>query len=448
MPRTTSAFVLCALMLSVPSSGLFRVVADDATDSPGNEPTRTTIIHAHRPVQSIAKSLTDVMGRSNIRIATDVESNVVMLTGSQQEVENAANLLRALDLAPQMINIAVVIVVRNTATGDDDIHDELQLSTLNEMQVQLQFGQQVTVPESVQRVGSKTMARSYRRENVGTLVHATPRIVGNGIMLALTIEKSWIETPKTDEADSEAENLALPVSYNTEAETTLHLQHGQSQTFRAVVSRGRNDGRDVLITVSATTAQQQSAVRGTTTGKATSGRSRQGGAMPGQPSSGRGGGTAGSRSRTGAAQRRGFGGREILRPGDRSGSRGGFGGDFGRPGGRRDDTQSGRRTRPESEGETAPSEGPTSVPNEGTSASEEDSAKIHRLETQGRRYFHVLDRDTNGRVDREEWETSRRLKPMFEAAGIMVTSVSENEFVKQFVAATRHSEQQRQGSDE
>lgn len=236
MPRINSTRSFCALMLIVVIAGSTGAAADDAAEPSENESVRTTIIHANRPVQSLAKSLMEVMRRSDINITTDIESNVVLLTGSQVEVDKATTLLRALDQAPQMINIDVVIVVRNTTTGEDSIVDELQLSTLNDLQTMLQFGQQVSVPEAVQRVGSRTMARSYRRENVGTIVRATPRLMGDVIALALSVEKSWIESPKT--AESDTDNITLPISYTTVAETTLQLKRGQSQTFRAVVSKG------------------------------------------------------------------------------------------------------------------------------------------------------------------------------------------------------------------
>jgi len=56
------------------------------------------------------------------------------------------------------------------------------------------------------------------------------------------------------------------------------------------------------------------------------------------------------------------------------------------------------------------------------------------LKKQEHRYFHVLDRDTSRRVDKEEWEDRRSLKPMSETAGVTVASMSEEEFVKQSVA--------------
>ena len=451
--RINSAPLFCALLLIVLIAGSFGVVADDATESSKDEPKHTTIIHANRPVQSIAKSLTEVMRRSDIYIVTNAESNVMILTGSQQEVAKAAKLLEALDQAPQMINIDVGIVVRNTTTGEDHIVDELQMSTLNEVSALLQFGQQVSVPEAVERVGSRTMARSYRRENAGTIVKVTPKLMGSVIVLDLYVEKSWIESPTAAESESDTDDVASPKSYTTVAETTLHLKRGQSRTFRAIVSKGREDGRDVVITVSASAGEQTSTSRSGTTGRATFEPDQNSSGSAERSGGSRSSGAAGSRTGGGfgGGNRRGFGGNTRGSRDGTGGNRAGFGGSSGAIGGLRDEHQSGSQTRPRSESDTASPEDSSAASDDnekGTSASEKDSAEIDQLERQGRTYFRVLDRDKDGQVDQEEWKASRRLRPMFEEAGVSISSVSEDQFAKHFVTATKQSQQKRKTSEE
>jgi len=81
-------------------------------------------------------------------------------------------------------------------------------------------------------------------------------------MLSLSVEMPRIEFPQP--GSSEADEAALPISLMTVAETTLPLKSDQGQTIQASVSRDRNGGRDVLITVVASTAEQQP---GTATGR-------------------------------------------------------------------------------------------------------------------------------------------------------------------------------------
>ncbi len=60
-------------------------------------------------------------------------------------------------------------------------------------------------------------------------------------------------------------------------------------------------------------------------------------------------------------------------------------------------------------------------------------------ESVGKRYFGMMDRDKDGKVSEEEWSVSRRLKPMFESAGIKVESMSEDQFAKNYVKALEKS---------
>lgn len=49
--------------------------------------------------------------------------------------------------------------------------------------------------------------------------------------------------------------------------------------------------------------------------------------------------------------------------------------------------------------------------------------------------FRTMDKNKNGRMDPEEWESSRRVRPMFENAGIKLTAMDADEFSKRYVKA-------------
>ena len=57
----------------------------------------------------------------------------------------------------------------------------------------------------------------------------------------------------------------------------------------------------------------------------------------------------------------------------------------------------------------------------------------------GKRYFGMMDRDRDGKIGEEEWASSRRLKPMFENAGIKIEPMSVDEFAKKYVKALEKS---------
>ena len=55
---------------------------------------------------------------------------------------------------------------------------------------------------------------------------------------------------------------------------------------------------------------------------------------------------------------------------------------------------------------------------------------------QARTYFKLMDNDRNGTISADEWERSRRLKPMFEAVGVDLSQpMNETQFVEGYVKA-------------
>lgn len=49
--------------------------------------------------------------------------------------------------------------------------------------------------------------------------------------------------------------------------------------------------------------------------------------------------------------------------------------------------------------------------------------------------FKAMDRNQNGKIDQEEWDSSRRVRPMFEKAGMKLTAMDSDEFQKRYVKA-------------
>lgn len=72
----------------------------------------------------------------------------------------------------------------------------------------------------------------------------------------------------------------------------------------------------------------------------------------------------------------------------------------------------------------------------GGSSSGSSSEKRTQNEARGRQYFGFMDRNRNGKIDMEEWESSRRLKPMMEQAGIKIRPMSAEDFAKAYADAS------------
>jgi hypothetical protein len=60
-------------------------------------------------------------------------------------------------------------------------------------------------------------------------------------------------------------------------------------------------------------------------------------------------------------------------------------------------------------------------------------------------YFSRLDQNQDGRIDTTEWEQSRRVRGMFEQAGIRIESMDLGTFTKNLERATAASGQQQGG---
>ncbi len=70
------------------------------------------------------------------------------------------------------------------------------------------------------------------------------------------------------------------------------------------------------------------------------------------------------------------------------------------------------------------------------SGSSRDSGGSSVSDETAKRYFSAMDRNQNGTIDVEEWEQSRRLRPMFEQAGIRIGPMSPEEFAKNLAKAS------------
>ena len=314
MLNTSRSLRFCAGCVLTTCFVLSSAIADDFA---GDEQERTVLVAVKsREAQQLAKTLGTMLSHKNVQIAADAESNVLVLKGTKTAIDETVQLLKALDQPSRMVNIAVSIsVVDPEADGAQRIADQLELSTLDEHEASLQFGQQVAVATGSQQYGPGRSQTVRRTEQTGTLVRATPQIMSDGVRLELMVEKSWLEYPAADaKGDGASDGIVPPTTYTTVAQTTLHLTTGKSQSIKAMVSGG-SSVREAVIRVSVGIGDQ----------KATSVPTR-----GGRSSAENGSSTSPSRSRSGAS-RGGFGGGGSQSDRSRSRSGGSGFGPKGRP---------------------------------------------------------------------------------------------------------------------
>lgn len=257
--------VVCLLSITVqllPSSVRFtragKAEADEgAARTAAAEPERIMLVRLKgRSAKDIAKTLESVFGdESDLQIISDTESNTLMLRGSEEILNRSIRLLQQLDAPPRMITLNVEIsVVGDGDTGTQNkLLDELRLTTLEDNEALLQFGEQRAVQSGTQQIPGRPGSRSFRSVETGTLVRARPRVMGESIVVELQVEKSWLDVSAGEkDAESEEKGSDQPETFTTTLQTTLILKAGESQSITAKINGGTQQGREVLISISGT----------------------------------------------------------------------------------------------------------------------------------------------------------------------------------------------------
>lgn len=90
-------------------------------------------------------------------------------------------------------------------------------------------------------------------------------------------------------------------------------------------------------------------------------------------------------------------------------------------------------------GGSGSSSGTGSSSSSGSSDGKMSKEQKQQHESNARRYFGFMDRDRDGKIGESEWASSRRIRPMFENAGIKIEPMSADEFAKKYVKAVEKS---------
>lgn len=295
-----SMFLRCWMSLSIAIGTSLSAMADD-----------DGAIHVvpvqYNNVENLLKSLQGALDGDDVRITSDVETNLLMLKGSKVGVEKAKQLLQVLDRAgterakqlpkvrdqsPKMVTINVEIeVIDPRDRNAPKIVDSFQLVTLENNTATAQLGQQVSVVRGTQSFGGgRPTVRSMESRATGSVLKATPRVRGDSIDLEFNVEKSWLEYAAADE--EEREDFDKPTTYTLSLQTAVRIAEGGSQTVKVAVSGGQS-AREAVITISAGTSAKATS-SGDVQRRAPSAGSR---SLDAQRS--RGGQSRGGQSRTG-----------------------------------------------------------------------------------------------------------------------------------------------------
>ena len=258
MPRiiTTVLFLFTFLVaLGTDSDSTFAYGADRDDDQ------QTSIVYVNRPVDDLTKTASHLFEGKDLKFITDPKSNVLILRGAKSEIQEAVEILKALDRPPATVTLEVTIAATNLNDKSKKpvVLDELVITALDDHESTLQFGQQVSLVAGIQRIGSDRgmVSRNYRQHATGTIIEARPRIMPEHILVDLQLEKSWYELSEDSEDE---ENPVTPTIYTASLNTTVQLTEGQTESVRTVVSGSNKENKEVVITLKASTKKHAAQV--------------------------------------------------------------------------------------------------------------------------------------------------------------------------------------------
>ena len=214
-----------------------------------------TLIYSlrNRPATMVANTIAMVMEKkSGLTIVPDELSNVLILRGSEDTVQQCQELLKEIDQPRRMIYFEVVISVVDSRTTADEKNkpgstDRIKFATLDENQATFQFGQHVAVATGTVPTVKGPPVKTYEMQQVGTMCKLTPRIAGDEIAVDLEFEKSWlVQSARDDAADD-----AIPAINTLKRQSTVSLKPGVSLTVFGSVSQGTQATENVSITITA-----------------------------------------------------------------------------------------------------------------------------------------------------------------------------------------------------
>lgn len=206
------------------------------------------MVHLNRAASSIAKTAGQLFQENDeLKIASDEETNTLILRGPKDVVAQAVKAIQELDRPRQLVTISLSM---NVAGEGDKSDDEITLTTPDEQRIRIALEQTVPVVSGFTVIAGREI-RNSSPQTFGTFLEATPKIMGDRIALKLLAEKAWLEAATADDIP--------PVKSESRIDTTIQLTPGEPQKFRVKVNG--SPAREMSVTVAATIGTKAPAIR-------------------------------------------------------------------------------------------------------------------------------------------------------------------------------------------
>lgn len=237
---------------------------------------RQTIVYSARstPVRELASTLAEFFEGSGVRAVADPVSNLLIIQTDAGSGDEVLGLLKKLDRPLRSIVVQAHLLKAhgkkldeldtNAFTGPSDevlkriqdlerngrlyVANRMELTAVENQQVMFQIGQRVPVLTGMMSSRLGTPAKSYRSENVGTLLSVQARCSEDGgITMEVNFEKSEVV-----DVEQKSDDKFVPTDTSTMTEqTTLQILDGHSVLVGSQSRRSHDQTEEVYLVVGA-----------------------------------------------------------------------------------------------------------------------------------------------------------------------------------------------------
>lgn len=259
------------------------VFADDKSDSANESKSerstkRETIVYSVRsaPVRELLNTLDEFFEDSGVRIVAEPTSNLLII---QVDAGSRDDVLGLLDKLDQPLNSVVIQaqllkargkeldeVDTKSLSGPSDevskrirdlerdgrlfVANRMELTAVENQQVMMQVGERVAVVTGATRSREGGSIKSYRSENVGTLISVQARVSKDGgITMQVSFEKSEVVEP--DPEDDDKASFTPSDTATMTQQTTLQVRDGHTVLVGGMTARSSSETEEAYLVVSA-----------------------------------------------------------------------------------------------------------------------------------------------------------------------------------------------------
>jgi len=278
--QVVAASLLVCLVVGLVFAGEKHASVAKKEDDAAKPAKGETIVYSARstPVRELASTLAEFFQDSGVRAVADPISNLLIIRVEAKSRDEVLGLLEKLDQPHRSITVHAQLLrargkkldeidTKSFSGPSDEVHkrirdlertgrlyvaNRMELTAVENQKVMLQVGERVAVVTGTTTSRTGTPIKSYREENVGTLISVQARTAqGGGITMDVDFNKSEVVDAEPT-SDDKAGFVPSDTSTLTQ-QTTLQIQDGHCVLVSSLSSHSDDETEEVYLVVGAKT---------------------------------------------------------------------------------------------------------------------------------------------------------------------------------------------------